>query len=73
MVCKMEAQLVHVHVAHTFCKFGANLYAQLVLLNKIFASELSRKFIKGPLLVGYIQEVSESKNCRTLPAHLCLC
>ena len=41
------------HIAHTsFCTFGANLYAQSVLINKIFASELSRKFIKSALLVG---------------------
>ena len=35
-----------------FCMLGADLHAQLVLINKISASELSRKFIKGALLVG---------------------
>ncbi len=33
-----------------FCTSGADSYAQLVLINKISASELSRKFIKGALL-----------------------
>ena len=35
-----------------FCTFGAGLYAQSVLINKISASELCRKFIKSALLVG---------------------
>ncbi len=34
------------------CTFGADLYTQSVLINKISASELRRKFIKGALLVG---------------------
>ena len=38
---------------HTgFCTFGTNLYAPLVLTNKVSASELSWKFIKSALLVG---------------------
>ncbi len=38
---------------HTrFCTFGADSYAQSVLINKISAAELSRKFIKTALLVG---------------------
>ena len=37
---------------HGFCTLGADLYAQLVLTNKISASELRRKFIKSALLVG---------------------
>ena len=36
---------------HTFC---TDLYAQLVLISKISASELSRKFIKSALLVGLL-------------------
>ncbi len=42
------------YTMHTtrFCTFGANLYAQSVLINKISASKLSRKFIKSVLLVG---------------------
>ena len=32
--------------------FGADLHAQLVLSNKISASELRRRFIKSALLVG---------------------
>ncbi len=35
-----------------FCTFGSHLYAQSVLINKISALELSRRFIKGALLVG---------------------
>ncbi len=49
----MEAQLERAHVAYTFfARIGVDFYAQLVLSSKIFASELSRKFIKGALLVG---------------------
>ncbi len=40
---------LHTHL-HTF---GTNLYAQSVLINKISSSELSWKFIKSALLVGY--------------------
>ncbi len=51
---KMEAQLEYVYTLHTcFCMFGADLYAQSVLINKVSASELSRKLIKSALLVGY--------------------
>ena len=48
VVCKMEVQFEYT-IAYTF---GANSYAQSVLINKIFASELSRKFSKSALLVG---------------------
>ncbi len=34
------------------CTFGTDLHAQLALVDKVSASELSRKFIKSPLLVG---------------------
>ncbi len=36
VICKMEAQLKYrVYTAHTrFCTFGANLYAQSVLIKK---------------------------------------
>ncbi len=34
------------------CMFGADLYAQSELINKISASELSWKIIKGALLAG---------------------
>ncbi len=37
---------------HVFAMFGTSLCAQSVLFSKISASELSRKFIKGALLVG---------------------
>ncbi len=41
------------YTLHTpFCKFGTDLYAQSVLISKISASELSRKFIGTALLVG---------------------
>ncbi len=49
----MKAQLECVHIAYTFfCTFGADLYAQSVLINQTFASELSPKFIKSVFLVG---------------------
>ena len=37
-----------------FARFGTDLHAQSVLSNKISASELRRKFVKGPLSVGLI-------------------
>ncbi len=46
---------MHTHIItqhKRFYTFGTNLYAQLLLINKISASELSRKFIKSALLVG---------------------
>ncbi len=53
VACKMEAQLEYVHVAYMFfCTLGADLHAQSVLVNKISASELSRKLIETALLVG---------------------
>ncbi len=45
---------MYIHNAYTFfCTFGTDLYVQSVLTMKISASELSRKFIKSALLVGY--------------------
>ena len=53
VVCKMEAQLEYVYTLHTcYCMFGGDLYANSVLINKNFASELGRKFIKSASLVG---------------------
>ena len=59
VVCKMEARLectiytLHI-VTFIFCTFGADFHAQSEeLTNKICASELSRKSIKGALLVGH--------------------
>ncbi len=37
---------------HVFARLAPDLYAQSVLIHKISASELSRKFIKSALLVG---------------------
>ncbi len=53
----MEAQLEYIR----FCMFGADLHAQSELINKICASELSRKFIKDALLVGYAQLLHYNK------------
>ncbi len=54
VVCKMGAQLEYMYTLHAcFCTFGTDLYAQSVLINRISASELSRNFIRDPLLVGY--------------------
>ncbi len=53
VVCKIKAQLEYAHLACTFLpRFGADLYAQLVLINKISALELRRKCIKSALSVG---------------------
>ena len=40
------------HCTHIFCTFGADLRDESWIINKLFSSELSRKFIKSPLLVG---------------------
>ncbi len=52
VVCKMEAQLKYRYIAYTFLQFGADSCAQLMLINKISALELSWKFLKSALLVG---------------------
>ncbi len=45
----------NIYTSHTrFCTFGTDLYAQSVIINNISASELSRKFIKSALLVGFL-------------------
>ena len=50
------------YTLHTrFCMFGTNLYAQSVVINKISASELSRKSIKSALLVGKKLAVEQSR------------
>ncbi len=49
----MEAQSEYVHTAYTFfARSAPACNAQSELSNKISASELSRKSIKGALLVG---------------------
>ena len=50
-----------------FCMFGADLYAQSVLVDKISASELSRKFIKSALLVG---EAERKRSFLLLSGHV---
>ena len=49
---KLSRNMYSLH-AH-FCTSGVDLYAHSVLVNKVSASELSRKFIEGWLLVGYL-------------------
>ena len=45
---------ISTHCMHVFCTFGARLVcSSRCLVTKISASELSRKLIKGALLVGY--------------------
>ncbi len=48
----MEAQSNMYTLHARVCMFGADLYAQSVLNNKISALEFSTKFIKSALLVG---------------------
>ncbi len=46
---------------HVFACLAPDLYAQMVLIDKNFASELSRKFIKSALLVG--QKLGNMRCC----------
>ncbi len=46
---------IYTHCIHVFCTFGADLYPQSVLIDKMSASELSRKFVKSALLVGILE------------------
>ena len=49
------------YTLHTrFCTFGTNLYAQLMLINKISALELSPKLIKSALLAGWVPAPPEA-------------
>ncbi len=53
-----------IRTLHThFCTFGTDVYAQSVLINKISALELSRKFTKSALLVGYYYNVQGVVRC----------
>ncbi len=55
MACKAEAQLECIHVTYAFfARLAPISYAQPMLINKISASEPSRKSIKSALLVGYL-------------------
>ncbi len=51
----MEAQLEYLHFVYSFfARFGVDMFAHLVSINKISASELSRKSIKSVrCLVGF--------------------
>ena len=61
---KMEAQWEYVHVAYTLLHVLAPIcYAQLVL-RLSSASELSRKFVKSALLVGFSLLLLLPKNSR---------
>ena len=55
---------------HVFARFGADLYARSVLLDKISATELSRKFIKSALLVGVATAEIGTISCIML-IHFC--
>ncbi len=53
VVCKNESSVgICTRCIHVLARLGADLYAQSVIINKISASELSRKLIKSALLVG---------------------
>ncbi len=47
-----NSEYVHIAYVHDFAHLVPIFFAQSVLINKISASELSRKFIKSALLVG---------------------
>ena len=54
----------NMYTSHTcVCVFGADSNAQSVLINKISASELDRKFIKSALLVGEEEKIFFFSNC----------
>ncbi len=54
VICKMEAQLENAHISYTFfARLAPSCMLSRCLFTKISASELSRKFIKSALLVGY--------------------
>ena len=61
--------VIHEHCMHVFCTFGANLYAQSVLINEISAMELCRKFIKSVMLVGL---TSSCCQCQVCLCHKCV-
>ena len=50
--CKLSWNICTLHTR--FRTFGADLYAQSVITNKIPVLKLSREFIKSALLVGYL-------------------
>ncbi len=54
VACKMEGQSEYVHIAHTILHVRRRLVPLNwhIIVNKISASELSRKLVKRPLLVG---------------------
>ena len=57
----------NMYTLHTrFRTLGTDLYAQPVLINKISASELSRKFIKSVLLVGMTETAQQTLPSRIL-------
>ncbi len=50
---KLSWRIQYIPIAYTFfARLALICYAQSVLINKISASELSRKFVKSALLVG---------------------
>ena len=44
---------------HVFARLAPDLHARSVLISKISASELSRKFVKSALLVGFLAHFSK--------------
>ncbi len=53
MACKMKAHLEYIHVAHMFFACLAPIcMLSRCFIDKISASELRQKFIKGALLAG---------------------
>ncbi len=53
VACKNGSSVgIRTRCIRVFCTFGTDLYAPSVLINKVSASQLSRKFIKVELLAG---------------------
>ena len=56
---KWKLSLKCVHIAYNvFVRFGTDLHAQSVLIDKVSASELRRKFIKVALSVGALRSAT---------------
>ena len=54
-VCKNGSAVgIYTHCIHVFARLALIRMPQSVLINKISASEVSRKFIESALLVGYL-------------------
>ncbi len=64
---------IYTHFIHVFFTFGADLYVQSVLINKIPASELSRSLLSVRCWLGTRNQMMAKKKKRTLPPPSQIC